>query len=109
MRRIARDVGPDIPPDDPLSLEGLLIVELAAAVLPAADRGRPVESALLRVGPVDAPLTRLRVVQADRQTVDVGVRPRAVDVELVHGRAPAQDASGDLGSLELHPFVRAGQ
>ena len=50
--------------------ELFLIVELAAPVLESAD-GRHAERAAAAVGEVQAPLARLRVVEAQRQRLDV--------------------------------------
>src|SRR5258705_12980430 len=62
VRRLRCGRRPGVADEDGAALVALLVVELTTAVLEGADGG-DVEGAVLRVGPVDAPLAGLGIVE----------------------------------------------
>jgi hypothetical protein len=61
------------------------------------------------VGPVDTPLTGLRIVEAHGQTLDVQTLVGAFDVHFFDFAATVQDLAAVGGAVEFHPFGRAYQ
>src|SRR6266850_8079509 len=74
-----RDVMDDKPYKDRLSVQHLVVIELAAPVLELTD-GRRRQAAIVRTGEVQAPLPRFRVVEPKAQALKVPTR--AVGFEL---------------------------
>src|SRR6185369_15049610 len=75
MVRGGRDVRPDLPDQDRAALHrGLLVIELAAAVLELADQPRA-DHPLAAGGGVEAPLPGLRIVEEQQQVLDLPAGP----------------------------------
>ena len=66
-----RDVGPEVANEDRSPIQGILAVELATPILEFADVGRAAHGTVFGVGPVEAPLMRLRIVEAQGQALNV--------------------------------------
>src|SRR5262249_40196111 len=102
--RVGRDVRDHEADEDRAAVERLLGEELAAAVLELADRGRA-QGAARAVREVEAPLARLRVVEAQAQALDVALR--AFDLELHEVRAAVPHRTDHRGARVLDPGRRA--
>ena len=103
IARILRDVGPAEPDKDRSSLEELLVVELAHAVLVLANHGI-LQRRCCGVCPMQAPLMRMRVVEPQRQPFNVPCR--TVRLQLVEVGAATPHLSGHVMRFEIHPLVR---
>src|SRR5262249_48154024 len=91
---------------DGLSVERLVVEELAASVREAAD-GRLRHGAAGGVREVQAPGARLRVVETQAQRLDMA--GGSVDVELDEVGAAVPDLAHDGGAVVLDPGRAAGE
>ena len=66
---------------DELAVQCVCAVELATSVLELTGLRTRVHRAVFAVGPVDAPLVRLRVVEAQSQSLDVAARTIEFDLD----------------------------
>jgi hypothetical protein len=71
VRSVRVGVCPNEANIDELAVQCVCAVELAASVLELTDLRTRVHGAVFAVGPIDAPLVRLRVVEAQSQSLDV--------------------------------------
>ena len=65
------------------------------------DLGAGVHDAVFAVGPIDAPLVRLRVVEAQSQSLDVSAG--TIEFDLLADGASIPDFARDEGAIELDP------
>ena len=109
MGGIRGDVRPDESNIDASAFPEFLVIELAAAVLELADHrlNGLAEGGVFAVGPVDAPLAGLRIVDAQGEALDVA--GRAIGFEFLEIGATVPDFSRDRGAVELDPGRGAGQ
>src|ERR1700739_3918267 len=107
MRMVRVGVGPNEAHVDELAVQCVCAVELAASVLELTDLGTGVHGAVFAVGPIDAPLVRLRVVEAQSQSLDMGAGTIECDL-LDHGTSVPHFAR-DEGAVRLHPRLRSSK
>src|SRR5678815_3933158 len=101
MGRLRCDIGPHISNQDHSALESVLAQKLTPAVPELANVRRTAHRTSLAVRPIQAPLTRLRVVQAESQPFDVAAG--TVNLELFDLRAPVPNLSSDGCAVKFHP------
>src|SRR6185295_16943212 len=108
MRRIAVHFRPDEPHQNKpaVSAGRLGIVKLAASLLESANR-RHSDGSALASRPVEAPLARFLVIEAQRCSLDMALG--AVHFELLDLRPAVPDLARDGGAVELHPLRRTRQ
>src|SRR5260221_13668331 len=105
-RRIRRDPAEAVPHEDLPVVKRLLIEELAPPVPELTDDRRGHDS-VAAVGPVEVPLLRARVVEAQPRALDVSGRTVHFELEET---GPAVPDSGDFrDSVVLHPGGGARQ
>ena len=92
---------------DELAVQCICAVELAAPALELTDLGTGVHGTVFAVGPVDAPLARFRVIEAESQSLDVAAGTIEFDL-LDHGTSVPHFAR-DEGAIELDPCVRPSE
>src|SRR5262249_43379730 len=103
---VGAERGDDEPHEDSAAVEGLLVVELAAAVLELAD-GRLAQRPAARIGEVEARLAGGRVVEPEAHALEVA--GRAVGHQLHEVGLAVQDAPYERGALVFEPGLRAGE
>src|SRR6185312_10924303 len=87
--------------EDRPALPHLLIVELAASVFELANHRRPVQGAVLAIRPIDAPLTRLRIVKTKGEAFDVACF--AVGFKFLQVGAATPNLSRNRSAIKFHP------
>jgi hypothetical protein len=108
VRRRRRDIGPRVSNQDHSTVVILLIEKFAESILKLTDDSRQTQDAFGRVAPVETPLMRLRIVKSQRQTLDVRLPVRAVDLDLIKVCA-IPNLSAARMTFEFYPGVGAGQ
>src|SRR5581483_11967240 len=104
VRGCRADIGPHAPHHDGSSVIRLLVVKLAAPILEFAD-ARLAQFALAAVGEVETPLVRLRVVETERENLEVPAGP--VDLELTDVRATIPNAMHRVRAGVFNPATRS--
>ena len=109
VRRIRGDVRPHKSNIDSSTLPEFLIVKLTASVPELADHrlNRLPQGGILAISPIDAPLMGLRIVNSQRQTLDM--TGWAIGFKLLQVGAPVPDSPGDGSPIKLDPGRRADQ
>src|SRR5580692_5953395 len=107
MGRICGGVGPNKTNKDAFSIQRVLGVELTPSILKLADLGRQ-DGAALAVGPVEAPLVRLRIVETKGQAFDMAGR-KAIGFELLQLSPAIPDLAGYRSTVKFDPVGRARQ
>src|SRR4029077_3068627 len=97
-------IGKDETNEDGLALKIFLIEELSACAVELSNRGN-LQDRVFAVGPVQAPLVRLRVVQAERDALNVSARP--VDRQLAKVRAAIPELADYRSAVVINPTLRA--
>src|ERR1700730_16895812 len=104
VRRIRGHVGPIESNKDCFAVNRILSKKLTLSILEFADLGW-VKDANLAVGPIEAPLVGLRIVQTEGQTLDVA--RGAIGLERIQLRAAIPHLIADARSVEFDPGSRA--
>src|SRR6185437_14642836 len=105
MRRVRVDARPLEPLEDIAAIIGVPAVEVSYPILELTDVGRAADLPYPGRRPVEAPLTALWVVYAQRQALDGAVR--AFHVEFLDLRAAAPQRARPRRPVVLHPVVGA--
>src|SRR5579863_3530518 len=100
MAGILCDFGYHKSNEDGSSVECFLIVKFSASVLEFSDRGLT-ERPTLHVRKIEAPLVRLRIVQAQRQCLDVPRRPSGIEFHEIGPAVP--HLSDDSRAIIFNP------
>src|SRR5579883_3277047 len=107
MRRHRGDPRPDIADENVAALVQVVRIELADAVLELADIGWSADGPTLARCPVEAPLTRLRVVEPQRHALDR--LATTAHLHLLDLRAAVPQPAGLRSTMEHHPAACARQ
>src|SRR5579862_1129304 len=107
MWSVGAGIDPNEADIDELAVQCVCAIELAPSVLKLTDLGTGVHGAVFAVRPVDAPLVRLRVVEAQSQSLDVTAG--TIEFDLLKAGASVPHFASDEGAIELDPGVRSGE
>src|SRR5579859_4135620 len=99
--------GPDEADVDELAVQCVCAIKLAAPVLEVTDLGTGVHDPVFAIGPIDAPLVRLRAIEPQGQSLDVTTR--SIELDLLDGGASIPNFARDERAIELNPGVRSSQ
>src|ERR1035438_5177038 len=102
--RIGRDLRPHCPYEDRLFVKGIVLVQLAAAVMKLAHE-LPGQNCGLTVDERLTPLVRLRIVQKQRQSFPMSLR--TVGLNLFQPRAPTPNQSCRDRAVEFDHVARS--
>ena len=92
---------------DELAVQCVCAVELATSVLELTGLRTRVHRAVFAVGPLDAPLVRLRVVEAQSQSLDVAAG--TIEFDLLDDGPSVPHVARDEGAVKLHPRLRSSK
>src|SRR6516162_1087167 len=106
MGRVRSHARPVEPHKDAFAIQCVLGVKLTASFLELTDL-RYNHDAILAVGPIESPLTRLRIVQTQGQSFEVA--GGTIDLDLVQLGAAVPHLEAGAGTVKLHPVSRACQ
>src|ERR1700756_1760732 len=101
MGSVRVDVGPNEADVDELAVQCVCAVELASSVLELADLRTRVHGAIFAVGPIDIPLVRLRVVEAQRQSLDLAAG--TIEFDLLDDGTSVPHFVRDEDAIKLQP------
>jgi len=107
MRSVRVGVGPNESNVDKFAVQCVCTVELAASVLELADLRTWVHGAVFAVGPIDTPLVRLRVVEAQCQSLDVAAG--TIEFDLLDDGTSVPHFARDESAIKLHPRLRSSK
>src|ERR1700683_2104147 len=107
MGRIRGGTGPNKTNKDAFSIQRVLGVELTLSIFKLADLGRE-DWATLSVGPVQAPLVGLGIVETEGQTFDMA-GSRAIGFELLQLSPAIPNLTGYGSTVKFDPDGRARQ
>ena len=99
MGRIRGHVRPNKSNQDNFAVDFVLRVELAASILEFADLRR-IQNSDLAVGPIEAPLVSLRIVETQRQAFDVPGNG-TIGFELLQLSATIPNLEGDGSTVKF--------
>src|SRR5579871_419317 len=100
-------IGPNEADVDRLVVQFVYAIKFAASILESTNLGAGIHDAVFAVRPINAPLACLRVVEAQRQSLDVAAGTIEFDL-LDHGTSIPYLAR-DEGAIELNPGFRSGE
>src|SRR5580693_4382157 len=105
VRRLGRNIEPDIAHKNGASFVFLLIEKLTAIPGKASDHGRQTKSPLVEIDEIDAPLMRSGIVEAQRLCFDVKLLISAGHVELFEVRVAVEKLLVVRDSVVLDPDI----
>src|SRR5581483_3182934 len=104
--RVGVRLRPDEPDEDALPIERVLRVKLALPIRELSDL-RHDHDAVLRIGPIESPLVRRRVICSKSEPFDMTAG--AIRLELLDLRGAVPQEPRGAGAVELDPLIGSGQ